>query len=918
MVLVGAAAGTGVWLQQQRTVQREAKTQREAQARKDVAGALERVAPLRRNEQWREAQLVLTEAATHLADADAPELEEQLRRTRADIRFADELEQVRDSRPVRDGWNPDHQHRATKYQEAFARAGFDLGTDADLLVAAIRTSAVRDQIVAALDDLAFMAFELGDAPQVARVLLLARRVDPEPVWRDRFRDPNAWKSPERLRELAGAAVSAEPFPPGHQVGLLSVLLRHHRAGRTTELLREACRRQPGNFWLNREMGEALRADGRPQEAIGFYRAALAVRPEHPGILEDLGMVFQGLDRTDEALAALYRAAELAPAGHSAHGALVYALTQSGYWLEAEAAYQRAQRTDPTNRFPAFRLATALFYQHRDDEAIALYQKAAEIDRTVASTYTALGTAYSRMNRHEEAAGAYRTALKLLPANYTQYLQLASELTRAGKVEEAITALRTGIAEKPNHAWFHVDLGRLLRAQGRSEEALIAFRRAAELHPPHSPIWELIVATHLDRGEFAKARTAAEHLVTLYGSESERRERRRQLERCTALVPFESHLPAALAGAEQPYEALTQLALADWCLKHKRFPALAAEHYTLALAAGPPSVDDLEVGDRFRAACAAALAGCGVGPGAAALDGAKRFELRQRALAWLTADYTAWAKRHRQGKPGARQRAAAAVRAWQVCEDLALVRGAVALDALPSDESGAWRALWAQVGALAARDPVAKLVQGREHIERQEWGKAAACYAEALELEPTDNGEVWFEFAAAQLLAGDQAGYRRACTHMLERGRATSQMRAYLVARTWTLTPSAAADLEQPQRLAESELKRNGDAFWSLAEQGALRVRAGRFGEAVPLLERGLQAEIRPGRAVLNWLWLALAAQKSGRPDEARRWLGKATRWLDQQRGRMPRDTTHMGSDHHNWLEAQILRAEVERLLAQAK
>ena len=84
---------------------------------------------------------------------------------------------------------------------------------------------------------------------------------------------------------------------------------------------------------------------------------------------------------------------------------------------------------------------------------------------------------------------------------------------------------------------------------------------------------------------------------------------------------------------------------------------------------------------------------------------------------------------------------------------------------------------------------------------------------------------------------------------------------------------------------------------------------------MPLLERSLAAEGRPGRAVLDWLWLALASQKMGNPSEARRWLDKAANWLDQQGGQMPLETPAMGSHRHNWLEAQVLRREAEALVA---
>ena len=90
-------------------------------------------------------------------------------------------------------------------------------------------------------------------------------------------------------------------------------------------------------------------------------------------------------------------------------------------------------------------------------------------------------------------------------------------------------------------------------------------------------------------------------------------------------------------------------------------------------------------------------------------------------------------------------------------------------------------------------------------------------------------------------------------------------RAYHVARTCTLAPDTVVDASLPGRLAEKELKDSGREFWSLTEQGALAYRAGRFQEAVPFFEQSLRADPKPGRAVLNWLWLALASSASGRP-----------------------------------------------------
>jgi hypothetical protein len=136
-----------------------------------------------------------------------------------------------------------------------------------------------------------------------------------------------------------------------------------------------------------------------------------------------------------------------------------------------------------------------------------------------------------------------------------------------------------------------------------------------------------------------------------------------------------------------------------------------------------------------------------------------------------------------------------------------------------------------------------------------------------------------------------------------------------VARACTLAPDAVAEASLPGRLAEEELQGAGREFWSLTEQGALAHRAGRFRQAVPLFEQSLQAEPRSGRAVLNWLWLALAHERLGKAEEARRWLRDAQAWLDQYGDGMPaRADAELGLHPHNWLEAHVLRREAEALI----
>jgi serine/threonine-protein kinase len=916
LVLLGAAAGTGVWLQQQEADRQAAKAQREGQAREALETALRRADNLRREERWQEALVVLVDASPHLAEANAPLLGKRLRQALSDFRSAAKLEVARESNPRLPDGTIDYRRWAAEFLEAFTYAGLRIDEDVETIAASLRASTIRAQLVAAIEHRAFVAIMLKEGPLVERLLRIARSADPEPVWRDHFRDPAAWKNQDHLLQLAAGAFTSSPAPTEHQLALLGLLL--NRVGSRNEgirLLGEACRRQPKNFWVNREMGFALVLEKRWLESAGYYRAALTLRPDNAGAHEGLGLVLASTGQIEEALTAYRRAVELSPKTKSLHTRLVVALANAGYWKAAEAACRRALEIDPGNHFPPYRLGDVLVQHGRLEDAVVLYRQAAEIAPNDAEPQVALGALCARTGRHEEAVTAFRKVVELKAWHFAPEKMLAQELAATGRWEEAIEVLATAAAREPKFTWFHLEAGKLLRSHGKPEEAARAFEEATTTAPYFPLAWEGLLAARLDQGDFIKARAAAVALLKLIAKDSERRARQRHLDLCDALLAIAADLPAILAGQRRPAQAAAQLALAAWCLKHKRLTATAADFYATALAAQPALADDLGAGHRIDAARAAALAGCGVGKDATRLADLRRAELRKQALAWLTADYEVWAERHRAGKAGDRTVAVTAVRSWVQNEDLAGVRDEQALAKLPADERRAWQALWVKVATFAARDPAAKFDRARAHVARREWAKAVQCYAKSMKPEPTDKGEIWFEYAAAQLLAGDRQGYRRTCAHMLARCESNPAMIPHLAARAYTLAPDSTGVPTPFFRQIANELSRRESEYWALTALGAWHLRVGRSRDTVAYFERSLAADGRPGRAVLNWLWLALAHQKLGRADDARRWLDKAANWLDQQGGRMPVETREMGSHRHNWLEAHVLRQEAEALLS---
>ena len=108
---------------------------------------------------------------------------------------------------------------------------------------------------------------------------------------------------------------------------------------------------------------------------------------------------------------------------------------------------------------------------------------------------------------------------------------------------------------------------------------------------------------------------------------------------------------------------------------------------------------------------------------------------------------------------------------------------------------------------------------------------------------------------------------------------------------------------------------HGKQFWALTELGALQVREKRGKQALPFLTQSIKAEPKPGAAVVNWLWLALAYHNLDQHDEAVRWFKKADAWLDLVGSDYPPRANSIGLHRHNWLEALILRREAKSQLS---
>jgi serine/threonine-protein kinase len=709
-VLLG---GLGTWYLAGQTVRQ----------RQGIEAALEEVGRLQQQARWAEARVTLDQAAKRLEGGGPESLRGRLEQARRELALVADLDAIRLGRATWVEGHFDYAGADEEYAQAFQAAGLGaVGSDAATAAAWVSGTAVREALVAALDDWAVCT---ADKRRRGWLLEVARRADRDP-WRDRARDPAAWEDGAALARLTGDDQAARQSP--QLLVALSVRLRQS-GGDAEGLLRRAQARHPADFWVNFKLGWALYERHKPAEAVGFYRAALTLRPATPAVYNNLGLalhaqgqlgeaaaafrqaialdrkfayphnglgnVLQDQGKLPEAAAEFRQAIALAPEEVGAHNNLGTLLYAQGQGEEAAAEFRRARALDPKDARPHHNLGALLSRQGKEKEAAAEYRQAIALDPRYAQPHYGVGLILHAQGQREAAAGEFRRAIALDPNFAEPHSALGVFLYEQGKGEEAAAECRRAIVLNPRDAIAHYCLAKALRDQGKPEEAIAGYRQALRLKE------DLAEAHyHLGRLLLRQGQLAAALAELKRGDELGSRRpgwpypSKEWVRQCRRLLDLDARLQDIVAGKGRPAGALEQVEFAALCALKKRY-AEAARFCADAFAAQATLADDLRTGHRYNAACWAALAAAEQGASTAREGG----RLRRQALDWLRADLAAWGKGVSEGATPGRAAAEKALRHWQQDADLASVRDWAALARLPREERADWARLWADVADL---------------------------------------------------------------------------------------------------------------------------------------------------------------------------------------------------------------------------
>ena len=694
-LLVAVVVGgiVGAWGLREATNRRAERGRLELKDREAVERAIAAVPGLVAGWRFREALGLLEQTRLGLSEFAPDETRNRLEEAGGDVRLAEALDAIRlEQSELVEGKLPNPARAAVRYESAFQAQGLNcLDGDERELGARLARSIVRDALVAALDEWAYGERDRRIREKVTRV---ARAADPDPAWRDTFRDALARVDRARVKELAAAADVKRLAPP--TIVTLGLAL----GGSTPEaktLFGTAQPHHPSDFWINCYLGHAIysRANDRNSAArsVSYYRAALAARPDTAAVYNDLALALWKQGEFADAAAAGHRAVELAPKSAVAWNTLGTVLSAGGDAAGAEAAYRRAIDLDPAFAMAHRNLGIALKARGNLSESEREYRRALDFDPKDARAHNNLGNLLLDRGDKAEAEKELRQAIDLDPRLAPAHNNLGRVLSVRGDVAGAEAEIRRAIELDPGYADAHNNLGNLLLDRGDPEGAEKEYRRAIEIDRRSALANFNIAQALLGLGRFEEAREFARQAVSLFPPDQPGQQdaARQRLQHCERMVALDRRLTAVLRGDEaQPAAPADRLALAQVAALKRRY-AVAGRLYGESLGD-----DGRASSHRYHAACAAALAGCGKGTDE--LNPSERARWRQQALEWLRTEFNAQSLALTAGASGPGQQARGILLHWQSDRRLAAVRDAASLAALSPHEREAWEKFWADLDA----------------------------------------------------------------------------------------------------------------------------------------------------------------------------------------------------------------------------
>ncbi len=273
---------------------------------------------------------------------------------------------------------------------------------------------------------------------------------------------------------------------------------------------------PENFVAQNNLGSALLAMDRVDEAVVHYTRAIDISPDFPEPNYNLGVLYLRQKNPDKALGFLRRAIQLNPKDSDAYMSLGILSLERGSADEAVSSLLVSQQLNPHNPEICFNLGMAYYRKGDLATATGYFSRTVRIDphyaeahynlgvifvnqmkiqeavdqfsRTVAlnprhkEAHYNLGKAFSDLGRMNQSISHYAEALKIDPGFTPAQQQLDAENNKKTRIESAVQDLEKGLGARPGDTDALNKLAVYYSLLGKNDQAVSSLKKIISVKP----------------------------------------------------------------------------------------------------------------------------------------------------------------------------------------------------------------------------------------------------------------------------------------------------------------------------------------------------------------------------------------------------------------------------------------------------
>jgi Flp pilus assembly protein TadD len=203
---------------------------------------------------------------------------------------------------------------------------------------------------------------------------------------------------------------------------------------STMLFSHAIEVTQNNYVAHLNLGDALRRQGKLDEALNQFLVVLRLQPNSADAHDYLGIALQKEGRFADALAHFNMALKLTPDSPPIHLDFGTALLEDGRVSEAIEQFNIVLKTEPYSAKAHNNLGYALLQQGKLDEAVGHLRQAVQIHPDFPEAHNNLGIALKRQDKFAQALAEYTQSLRLKPDQPSAMSNLAFLIATHPEIE----------------------------------------------------------------------------------------------------------------------------------------------------------------------------------------------------------------------------------------------------------------------------------------------------------------------------------------------------------------------------------------------------------------------------------------------------------------------------------------------------